>query len=314
MGQQCVQSSAVWALIRRQRGVITRRQLLALGYNADAIHHRLATGRLHLIWEGVYAAGRPQLTRHGIWLAAVLACGEDAALSHTDAGGLYGIIAAPALPDLSALATGRGRPIHVSVPLRRCPRRPGIAVHRRAWLTPTQIILRDDIPVTSPACTLIDLAAVLPRDQLEAAINAADKRDLIGPESLRAALESVGRRPGVAVLRELLDRRTFTLTDSELERRFLPIARAAGLPPPLTQHRVNGFRVDFFWPKLGLVVETDGLRYHRTPAEQARDRIRDQVHIAAGLTPLRFTHAQIHYDYEHVRVALARTVTRLQDD
>jgi hypothetical protein len=82
------------------------------------------------------------------------------------------------------------------------------------------------------------------------------------------------------VLREVLDRRTFTLTDSELERRFLPIARSAGLPPPRTGHYLNGFKVHFFWPELGLGVETDGLRYHRTPAQQSRDRLRDQAHTA----------------------------------
>jgi very-short-patch-repair endonuclease len=117
--------------------------------------------------------------------------------------------------------------------------------------------------------------------------------------------------PGVALLREVLDRRTFILTDSELERRFLPIARAAGLTRPLTRQRVNGFRVDFHWRELGLVVETDGLRYHRTPAQQTRDRLRDQAHLAAGLTPRRFTHAQVRYDSEHVGSVLASTGARL---
>ena len=90
-------------------------------------------------------------------------------------------------------------------------------------------------------------------------------------------------------MRETLDRRTFTSTESELERRFLALIRDAGLPMPETGKYLNGFKVDFFWPQLGLVVETDGLRYHRTPAQQARDRVRDQAHAAAGLTPLRFT-------------------------
>jgi very-short-patch-repair endonuclease len=112
------------------------------------------------------------------------------------------------------------------------------------------------------------------------------------------------------VLREVLDRRTFTLTDSELERRFLPIARSDGLPPPRTGHYLNGFKVDFFWPELGLVVETDGLRYHRTPAQQSRDRLRDQAHTAAGLTPLRFTHAQVRFEPRHVRATLEAAARR----
>jgi very-short-patch-repair endonuclease len=117
---------------------------------------------------------------------------------------------------------------------------------------------------------------------------------------------------GVGVLRRVLDRHTFVLTDSELERRFVPIARRAGLPRPKTQAVVNGFRVDFFWPQLGLVVETDGLRYHRTPAQQAADRVRDQAHIAAGLMPLRFTHAQVSYETAHVEATLRATALRLR--
>jgi very-short-patch-repair endonuclease len=101
------------------------------------------------------------------------------------------------------------------------------------------------------------------------------------------------------------------LTDSELERRFLPIAARAGLPAPHTRVRLNGFKVDFFWPDLGLVVETDGLRYHRTPAEQARDRLRDQAHIVAGLTPIRFTHEQIVYEPGHVRAILGAVALKL---
>src|SRR5438874_1589461 len=108
-----------------------------------------------------------------------------------------------------------------------------------------------------------------------------------------------GRR-GIRTLREVLDKHTFRLTRSELERLFLAIVRTAGLPIPLTQQWVNGFRVDFFWPELGLVVETDGLRYHRTATQQSKDRVRDQAHIAAGLTALRFTHAQVHREPEHV--------------
>ena len=113
------------------------------------------------------------------------------------------------------------------------------------------------------------------------------------------------------MLRELLDRRTFRLTDSELERLFLPIAREAGLSPPQTGVWLNGYEVDFYWPELGLVVETDGLRYHRTPAQQAKDRLRDQVHMAAGLRPLRFTHAQVAFEPHHVRTTLV-AVARIE--
>jgi very-short-patch-repair endonuclease len=100
-------------------------------------------------------------------------------------------------------------------------------------------------------------------------------------------------------------------TDSELERCFLPIARRAGLSLPETGAYVNGFKVDFNWPELGLVVETDGLRYHRTPAQQTRDRIRDQAHVAAGLTPLRFTRAQVRFEPGYVKATLSATARHL---
>jgi hypothetical protein len=116
----------------------------------------------------------------------------------------------------------------------------------------------------------------------------------------------------VRALRDVLERPTFTLTDSELERRFLPIAQRAGLDPPLTGRYVDGFKVDFYWPDLGLIVETDGLRYHRTPAQQAKDRLRDQAHAAAGLTPLRFTRAQVRCEPGHVHATLAAVVRRLR--
>lgn len=155
------------------------------------------------------------------------------------------------------------------------------------------------------------MALRLDRRGIERMINEADKYDLTHPPQLRRALEERTGEPGVAVLREILDRRTFRLTKEELERRFLPLARKAGLPVPLTGQWVNEFEVDFYWPDLGLVVETDGLRYHRTPAEQARDRLRDQAHTAAGLTQLRFTHEQVRYEPDYVRQILAQTASRL---
>jgi very-short-patch-repair endonuclease len=132
------------------------------------------------------------------------------------------------------------------------------------------------------------------------------------PDELRTTLAGASGLPGVAPLREVLDRSTFTLTESDLERRFLPLAGAAGLTLPQTGQFVNGFKVDFYWPELGLVVETDGLRYHSTPAQQARDRRRDHAHAVAGLTSLRFTPAQVRYQPRHVELTLARVARRLR--
>jgi very-short-patch-repair endonuclease len=302
MSGQTVQLSrgALWKLARRQHGVVTRRQLLVLGYSRHAIDHRIANGRLHPVWRGVLAVGRLELTTYGRFMAAVLSCGEGAVLSHESAAALWEIRSA------------RRRGFEVSVPLSAFPRRSGIVVHRRANYAELELVRHHGIPVTSPICTLVDLATRLRRDQLEAAVNDADKRGLTDPEKLRSALETMTGRRGAPALRQMLDRLTFTLTDSELERRFLPLARRAGLPQPQTGRHVNGFKVDFYWPDLGLVVETDGLRYHRTPAQQAKDGVRNHAHAVAGLTPLRFTHAQVASEPRHVEATLTAVMHRLR--
>lgn len=164
--------------------------------------------------------------------------------------------------------------------------------------------------MTTPVQTLIDMSLRLDRPGMERMINEADKYNLCTPPALREALAERKGEPGVARLRHILDRRTFRLTREELERRFLPLAAEASLPVPLTFQVVNDFEVDFYWPDLRFVVETDGLRYHRTPAEQARDRLRDQTHTAAGFTNLRFTHEQVRYEPDHV-LAVLRPTARL---
>jgi very-short-patch-repair endonuclease len=290
---------SVWRLARSQHGVITRAQLLQLGYTRHAIQHRLATGRLHAIHRGVFVVGRPELDMPGRWMAAVLACGPTALISHQTAGEIWGIRAR------------RDRPIDVSVPAGTTRAVRGVRLHRRRSLGARDRAVHHGIPVTSPIRTLVDLATRLSAPQLEAAVNEADKLGLVDPERLRRALEGMTRQRGVTPLRHLLDRRVFRLTDSELERRFLSLVRRARLPMPETQASVNGFRVDFFWREFGLVVETDGLRYHRTPSQQATDRRRDQIHATAGLTALRFTHAQVRFEPGYVRQTLVRIVARL---
>ena len=232
-------------------------------------------------------------------MGAVLACGPEAVLSHKSAAGLRKIRPVP---------TGA---IEVTVPARVLRKRPGIVVHRRD-LRETDVTTHLGIPVTAVVPTLVDLATQLHHDALEAAVSEADKRDLIDPEALRSALEGFPPRPGVGILKKTLDRRTFRATDTWLERRFLAIVRRTDLELPDTRKYENEARVDFYWPRLGLVVETDGLRYHRTPAQQANDRLRDQRHAAAGLVPLRFTYEQVRYEPEHVRATLLAVADRLR--
>ncbi len=230
-------------------------------------------------------------------MSALLACPSGAALSHESAAALLGI-------------QDRERAIVISIPPGTRCRLQSVRLHCRKF-GPRDLGEVDRIPVTSPVRTLIDLATVASEQRLEAAVSAADQLDLTDPELLRAELAGRAGEPGVPALRRLLDARTFRLTDSELERRFLRIVRSARLPLPQTGVRLNGFTVDFFWSDLGLIVETDGLRYHRTAEQQGRDRRRDQTLTARGLTVLRFTHAQVAREPAEVVAALSEVGRRL---
>jgi very-short-patch-repair endonuclease len=235
-------------------------------------------------------------------MAAVLASGRGAALSYGSAASLWGF------------ERERRGAVEVTVPI-ASPRRPsGVLVYRRPNLCRAEVAAHDGIPVTSLVRTFIDIATQLYSAQLERAVNEADKRSLIDPGTLLEALESHPGKRGVGPLRALLGARTFQLTDSELERRFLRLVDEIGFERPLTGRWLNGFKVDFYWPELGLVVETDGLTYHRTPAQQARDRRRDQAHLAAGLTPLRFTHQQVRFEAGYVRLTLLAVANRLRSE
>src|SRR4051794_14695882 len=318
-----IRDRSAWRLAARQHWVVTTEQLLALGFSHDAIAHRIAKGRLRRVGRGVYCVGRPGLTDKARWMATVLACGYEpvgapgtrtgtggapvSCLSHGSAAALLGIGAEMSGTTEVSIRGDRGR-------LRR-----GLRVHRRPRLRDEDVGFCERIPVTSPAQTILDMAARLPRIEVERMVDEADRLDLIHPPELRAALEGHPPQRGLARLRTWLDRRTFRLTRSKLERWFLPLAARSGLPlasplgepRPETKAWVNGFEVDFHWPELRLVVETDGLQHHRTPAQQARDRERDQAHAAAGYTSLRFTHEQVRYEPERVLATLRPVAGRL---
>ena len=233
-------------------------------------------------------------------MSAVLSAGPGAVLSHGSAAALWGF------------GVERNGRIEVSVPS-WAGRRPGaIDVHRRPALRAEDATSYEGIPVTGVVRTMIDVASRMEPSALERAIGEADRLERIDPETLLAALGAYANQNGVGELRRVLGRRSFRLTDSELERRFLRLVEVAGLPVPETGVRVSGYKVDFYWPGLRLVVETDGLRYHRTPAQQARDHLRDQAHAVAGLASLRFTHAQVRYEPKHVREVLAATMAEAE--
>ena len=260
-----------------------------------AIDHRLATGRLHLISPGIYAVGRRELTPHGRWMAAVLACGDGAVLSHRSAAELWGI--------------GREWEGRIDVTIRRRTQDHArrLKVRSRPSLPRQSLVRRHGIPVTDPVQTLIDLATELKVMRLERAVNEADVLDLVDPETLRRALDGYVGMPGVKTLRDPARPPHLPALRLGPGGPLSPLGAGGGLRPPPLPNTVLGYEVDFWFPDHGLVVETDGLRYHRTPAQQARAAKRDQIHTAAGLRVLRFTHWQIAHEPNEV-TAVLRTI------
>lgn len=289
--------AALWALVRRQHGVISRAQLLEARMHPQAIKHRVSTGRLHRKARGAYAVGRADITRHGEFMVAVLGCGAGAVISHETAAELWGV---------------RRRvwgPVEVSVPRLSVRRRPGLTVHSRGSMTPAMTTSHHRVPVTTLAVTIVDMALRWPPRHLEAAINQADVLDLLHVARLRAEIDELGPMPGVRVVRRLIDARTFRLTDAELERRFLRIVRRAGYPLPQTRIHANGHRVDFIWAKEGVVAEADSARFHRTALHQDADLRRDHDHLAAHVTTVRFSHHQITHQPDYVAARLGDAFT-----
>jgi hypothetical protein len=270
---------AVFVLATRQHGIIERRQLLALGISAGTIKRWLAAGRLCELHRGVYMVGHGSLSQRGRWMAAVLACGEGAALSHRSAARLHGLI------DWS-----RGRPA-VSVPAARRSRPPGLAVHRIQRVEP---VLVDAIPCTPVARTIVDMAGISRRRTLERLIEEAAVLEVLDVTAIQAVLRTIARPRGVRLLRSVLTEFEpgTTQTRSGLEEAMLDLCRLAGIALPLVNRHValrDGtlVRVDFHWPAQRVVVETDGNRYHATHPKRRRDRAKDRALQIAGWVVLR---------------------------
>jgi very-short-patch-repair endonuclease len=280
-------------LAGRQHGVVALTQLKAMGLSADAVKHRLRCRRLHRVHRGVYAVGHPALTREGRWLAAVLACGPPAVLSHRSAGALWGI-----RPSAAAA-------IDVTVPTRGGRRRrEGIVVHRTTRLGEEEVTASLGIPVTTLARTLLDLAAVLPRRGLEKAIDESERLGLFDLTPLRAAFQAHPGRHAVAAV--LKNRAEPIFTRSDLEERLLELCERHGVPQPKVNTHVGEFEVDFLWPEARLIVETDGRASHATHAAFESDRARDAELTVAGYRVVRFTHRQVERDAERVAALLAK--------
>jgi very-short-patch-repair endonuclease len=270
-------------LAGRQHGVVTRAQLAAVGISSSAVGRWAAERRLHRLHRGVYAVGHPILTVDGRRMAAVLAAGPGAVLSHASAAALWEIRRTSATRiDVTVRSTG-GR-----------ARRPGLRIHRAPTLRADEITEHHGIPVTTTSRTLLDLAATLPRRALERALDEAEVQGLYDRSSLGALPRAhAGERGAKALAVALDDDGELTLTDSELEELMLALCDDHRLPRPRPRALVAGLRVDFLFAAGRLVVETDGYRYHRTRRAFERDRERDAILARAGYRTLRFSHRQL---------------------
>ncbi len=257
----------------------------------------MATGRLRAVHRGVYTLGPVQAPGMEE-MAAVLACGRHALVSHASAGVLWRILR----PDFRPTAA------HVIL-VGRHRARPGIRIHRVAELAPDERSVRDGIPLTSPSRTLYDLASVLKPRALEQAVAEAIALRLVALEGLAAAAERYRGRLGAGRFRQVVkgDARP-SRTRSTAEERFLALVRKASVGRPKLNTPVAGHEVDFFWPEHLLVVEVDGWAYHSSPKAVSRDRRRDADLATAGYRVLRITWREIVHRPEALLVRLGRAL------
>jgi predicted transcriptional regulator of viral defense system len=280
--------------------VISRRQLLDAGLTTSMIERWLAARRLIALHRGVYAVGHARLTRDGHRVAALLAAGERAALSHREAAALH------------ALLPSAGTRVELTTPVQR--RIVGVTVHR-ARLERIDVVLVEDKAVTTVARTLVDLASAVAPDRLRKALEEAERSHRLDVRAIEAVLARTRGRNGAgherirAALAEL-ERIGTTVTRSLLEDHLLSLLDAHGLPRPSTNAWTAAMEVDACWPQARLVVELDGWDTHHTRQAFQRDRTRSNDLQAEGWTVLRFTHADVVHraadTAERIRRALRR--------
>jgi hypothetical protein len=286
-------------LAERQHGVVSLAQLQLLGLSKAAVSKRTKSGRLTRIHRGVYAVGHARLTAHGRWMAAVLAYGPRAVLSHRSAAALHGI-----------RPTNRSN-AEVTLPSQSATSRPGIDVHRSATLQPADVTEVDGIPCTSVARTLLDLAEVVNERGVEQAVDQAEVLRLFDLRGVDDVLSrAVGRRGARVLRRVLAEYYGPTLTDGQLEERFLAICREAALPTPevnvwITLDDGITYKADFLWRAERFIVETDGWGSHGTRRAFESDRRRDRRLRLAGWDVVRFTWRDVEREPDETTAVLA---------
>jgi len=279
---------AVSELARRQHGVVGRAQLAALGLSLAEIDGRVRRSRLHRVHQSVYAVGHLALTRNGRFMAAVLACGDGATLSHFSAAVLWRIL------------DDRGQSIHVTAEKERKCR--GAVVHQAPL--EGERLLRFGIVVTTPARTIVDLADVVQRRRtLERAIDEAEYLRLDWSEAApRHGRKGSGLLSSVLAVHEPGS----TRTRSELEEQFLAFCDRHRFPRPEVNVVIEGYLCDFVWREQRLVVETDGRRAHGTARARQRDPIRDADLQIAGWRVMRITSVRLFREPDAVADQLKR--------
>jgi very-short-patch-repair endonuclease len=272
------------ALAAEQHGVVSRRQLYDLGYARSGIARRVAKRRLLRIHHGVYAVGHKRLTAKGRWMAAVLACGPGAVLSHREAAALY---------DLRQIGGG---PVNVTAPGRH--KLPGIRCHGSRALDPRDTTTADGIPVTTLARTYLDLAEVVNGRRLLEALETGQRQDKLDVHAIEAVIARNPGRHGISPLKDAIAQLTDDppLIQSPLEQAFREIIRRHHLPQPQFNVYVEGELVDAVWPDHRLVVEVDGWRFHCDKRAFETDRRRDRKLVRAGWLVVRFTYADVTED------------------
>jgi hypothetical protein len=283
---------AIGRIAEAQHGVITAAQLSGLGLGAGAIKYRVKLGRLRPVYRGVYTIGHRLLTPHGHWMAAVLACGPGAVLSHRAAAALWRIRG--------------GTAIEVTVPSPKRGRA-GIRLHR-AVLCDDETTTHHGIPTTTVPRTLLDLSAVVHRDELRSALRQAEQLRLTDPLTLGDLVARHPHRPGIASARWVLEQLELGLgiVRSELEERFLAFLAGAGLPLPTTNARIEGIEVDCVWMEQRVMVELDGRAIHDATDAFEADRARDRRLEAAGWRVVRITWRQLQESPREVEADLRR--------
>jgi hypothetical protein len=290
---------AIATVAASQGGAIGHGQLRTIGLSPVAIERRIAAGSLHARHRGVYCVGHALLGVDGRRWAAVLACGPGAVLSHASAAHAWGIIDSPTAS------------VHVTVPNRSGRRHSGILIHRPRTLPADETTELDGLPITTPARTLLDLAATGLRGRaLEATLDQAELRSRVDWADVARLIERHPRRRGVPRLRATLATYAPGSVDtrSRLEEIVLELCDRYALPRPHANAVIEGRIRDFWWPAAQLVVEADSYRWHRSPSRLNADRERDVELVLAGLKTLRFTYDQCTKRPKYVRNAILRAL------